>query len=717
MERFTNITKHYDWLRTTKKFADGTPMTVKTESDGSITYIAGNAIYTDEAKEFINDCKTAIGTWYWEYEHGSFDWDVRNNNVMKIFGDFLRIDLSKYDFSKHNYRDVCFWMIDLLLGENIYRGAWLYAFEKGVFPNLCKYFFKFDNRNQSVQFDGKTYDYVPLYTRGYGNYVIEMDGHYYLYDVDTGDALPVEYVYVDSILKFSYFDNYVGEIPAEHKDIVEKQLIQALKNPRKFDKITLFGGRPMQNEIILNRMYAGDYLKSDNNIGHEIINLFQADDVNTDKCEKGKYFIYINPYGSIGSSHDDKVRTVLMVRGHGEHILEVLAKTEGYLKQWVYEKYSKAKKGDEKYRQERKKIHDEHVEKLRRYHVTYGGVLLEDIFKNNQDNDIAYYVTFEAEKIIKVKEPIYLVDANYQHKVDKNKNMHKLEDLNNFSKQSLRMYVSQDKHFKSYYTLAEIINNPKLWGEAVGQVKDTDQQEDSENDNIFKIIKKEYDELVVSNMLAYYFEKYKFLFLNFVNGVLKIDISNISSMDKFMFSDILIERERSIKLKGGQKGRIDLLIKDSENRNIIVIENKIKSGINGISGNSDSYDALIKSQLTNYYNWVQEQEEYNDYNKYFYVFVPDYNKLDVDKYDFGDKYIVVYYSEIWDFFKKFKDLLKEQGNNDKRYKESFSFLEKDKYFNDFLALLEKHSQPTEDFEMEIRRRFNKIIKKIFHIKV
>ena len=684
MERFANITKHYDWLRTTEKFAKGTPMTVKTESDGSITYIAGNAVYTDEAKEFINDCKTAIGRWYWEYEHRSFDWDVHCDVVMKVFGDFLRIDFSKYDFSKQNYRDVCFWMIDLLLGENIYRGAWLYAFEKGVFPDLCKYFLKFDNRNQSVQFDGKTYDYVPLYTRGYGNYVIEMDGHYYLYDVSVGDALPAEYVYVDSILKFSYFDNYVGEIPAEHKDIVEKQLIQALKNPRKFDKNS-FGGRKMQNEIILNRMYAGDYLKSDNNIGHEIINLFQADDTNTDK---GKYFVYINPYGSIASSHDDKIRTVLMVRGHGEHMLEVLAKTEGYLKQWVYDRYSKVKKDDEKYRQEREKIHDEHVKRLSIFHVTYGGVSLENIFKDNQDNDIACYVTFEAEKIIKVKKPIYLVDANYQQVGENNEiSMYKLEDLNNFSKQSLKMYVLKDKHFKSYNTLANIINNPDLWGEAVGQVDKTEQPpKDTENENIFKIIKKEYDELVVSNMLAYYLEKGK-LFKDFAKEVLTIgEISD----------SVKIYREKPVKTDEG-KGFIDLLIEDKTNRKVIVIENKIKSKINGITEHHDINDEKIKSQLDVYYKWAKGNNTYKGFERKFYIFVPDHNNVDVDKYFSSDreaKYEKVLYSEIYDWFK----------NQKGKYK--------DKYFEDFLTLLEKHSQPTEDFEKEIRGRFYKIISEI-----
>lgn len=41
------------------------------------------------------------------------------------------------------------------------------------------------------------------------------------------------------------------------------------------------------NTIILNRMYAGSYLDEDENIGHEVINLFRDDN--------GSNYIYINP--------------------------------------------------------------------------------------------------------------------------------------------------------------------------------------------------------------------------------------------------------------------------------------------------------------------------------------------------------------------------------------------------------------------------------------
>ena len=70
------------------------------------------------------------------------------------------------------------------------------------------------------------------------------------------------------------------------------------------------------NEIILNRMYVGEYLSK--NIGHEIINLFKADN--------GNNYIYLNPYGSMSKEHNDKIKAILLVRYGGKNTMEILAK-------------------------------------------------------------------------------------------------------------------------------------------------------------------------------------------------------------------------------------------------------------------------------------------------------------------------------------------------------------------------------------------------------
>ncbi len=66
--------------------------------------------------------------------------------------------------------------------------------------------------------------------------------------------------------------------------------------------------------IVVNRMFVGDYLTS--NLGHEIINLFQADN--------GNHYLYLNAYGNFNKTHKDKIGIMLMVKSVGGNILSPL---------------------------------------------------------------------------------------------------------------------------------------------------------------------------------------------------------------------------------------------------------------------------------------------------------------------------------------------------------------------------------------------------------
>ena len=55
--------------------------------------------------------------------------------------------------------------------------------------------------------------------------------------------------------------------------------------------------------IVLNVMYNGKYLNE--NMGHEVINLFKED--------KGRNYLYLNPYGNFSSVKKGKVEKMLMV--------------------------------------------------------------------------------------------------------------------------------------------------------------------------------------------------------------------------------------------------------------------------------------------------------------------------------------------------------------------------------------------------------------------
>ena len=70
--------------------------------------------------------------------------------------------------------------------------------------------------------------------------------------------------------------------------------------------------------IVINWMFSGNYLID--NLGHEIINIFKADN---DKC-----YVYLNPSGKL-TKENSGVDTMLMVQNVGNHTVEVIAKATG----------------------------------------------------------------------------------------------------------------------------------------------------------------------------------------------------------------------------------------------------------------------------------------------------------------------------------------------------------------------------------------------------
>lgn len=144
--------------------------------------------------------------------------------------------------------------------------------------------------------------------------------------------------------------------------------------------------------------------------------------------------------------------------------------------------------------------------------------------------------------------------------------------------------------------------------------------------SLLSIIRKEYDELVFSNILAFLFEQNRNVFVDFVSEVL--NISNVKV-------DFEISRE---------KEHIDLWIEDENT--VIVIENKIKSKINGERHDIDS--EKVQSQLKKYYDYANK--ECPNKNRYFFIFTPDYNSMNLDKYETGNIYKIIKYGQIYDYY-------------------------------------------------------------------
>jgi len=398
--------------------------------------------------------------------------------------------------------------------------------------------------------------------------------------------------------------------------------------------------------IILTKMYVGEYLEE--NIGHEVINLFKSDN--------GNNYIYVNKDGRINNRYDDKVRAVLLVKHVEKGVMEIVAKAEE-LEQVMYKKSSSEEESAQQ------------VAYVDENRVTYGGVPIYQV--HNDTIEEKKTITFKTNKLRLVKKPIYLIEE--QEKMDCYDGAIFLPEKH-FSSQSLKMYYTPVAQPDDCEILEDVLNDDSLWesDNTTERIDVTDKSIDKRR-TFLNIIRKDYDELAYSNLLAFFFEENRQLFVGFTKEVLGIEGFT-----------------KNFKIIRESNNHIDLWIEDSNN--IIVIENKIKSKING--ERHDIYSEKIQSQLKEYYEYTMEKREGK--NTYFYIFSPNYNYINLSKYESGEKYSIVNYSQIYDFY------LKNAG----------SMLHIN-YFREFIDALELHSKTVDNSNFEIMKdRFISKIRRI-----
>jgi hypothetical protein len=129
---------------------------------------------------------------------------------------------------------------------------------------------------------------------------------------------------------------------------------------------------------------------------------------------------------------------------------------------------------------------------------------------------------------------------------------------------------------------------------------------------------------------------------------------------------------------------VDLWIESKED--IIIIENKIKSGINGITGND-------YSQLNKYYAIAEAEAKKNGKKTHYYIFAPDYARFDLDQFGLKQTYKVIKYSSIYDFF----------------VRETAAYIA-DRAFPDFLRGLKRHTLTLPELQFETMR--SRLLRKI-----
>ena len=388
----------------------------------------------------------------------------------------------------------------------------------------------------------------------------------------------------------------------------------------------------MSKEILVNQLFAGKYLDEGENIGHEVINLFRDDD--------GNHNLFITPSGRV-NGHD--LEYILFVRNvSARKTVEVVGLAKGI-----------------------SCITEEEMKSVR-----YAGVSLDQIFHNNTYHGIndtfSSHITFRAESFFLPSRRIFITIDNLSNLGEYTVNLSSERQV--ITPQGMREYYSDKLDMVAYSELKDLILNNELWADTTEKLF-PDGAVQNQSPTFMEIIRKEDDENIFSNLLCYYFEYSHRAFLKFATDPNLLNISDMST---------------SFEVYRETMGRVDLWI-ESE-KDIIVIENKIKSGINGIAG--DDY-----SQLNKYHERAEKEAARRNKRTHYYIFAPNYARLDLAQFGLEDVYKVVRYSEIYRFF----------------INEAETYIS-DRVFPDFIRCLKRHTLTFSELQFNTMR--SRMLRKI-----
>ena len=192
--------------------------------------------------------------------------------------------------------------------------------------------------------------------------------------------------------------------------------------------------------IVLNRMFSGSYLED--NIGHEIINLYQSDN--------GENYIYLSPDGNFDAKYKDRIAHVILTQDNGTNQDKVVGLAE--IECDVY------RKGDTALAQ---------IEYIVKNEVKYGGTYAHIPFMTNKSQqDII--LDFKAKALFKPKKEIIIdYSANGTGNNTTSAFVINVGAWLNKSRQSLKQYVEPglENQNPAYDKLVKHIKDKKLWEE------------------------------------------------------------------------------------------------------------------------------------------------------------------------------------------------------------------------------------------------------------
>lgn len=425
--------------------------------------------------------------------------------------------------------------------------------------------------------------------------------------------------------------------------------------------------------IVINHMFSGNYLED--NIGHEIINLFKDDE--------GVNYIYLCKDGKYNRNKLPKY--VIQVRRYGTRTLEVINIAE---------------------------IDDNNIEKIDIDKIKYGGCKITSLFEGNIGQEINTFITFKAKRVVKpnIDNPVYISywgnrlkdrtiigkETPYpsilpsqpillDQETDEKKSLFDVSE-------ALRNIIEYDDTEDSdYQKLAKLIESAFNKG-----IKDTTWIESDEKDKINNVdsnTKENEDtagdiykinnlELPYSNAFKYFIERDPLLLKGFCNHIKgKFNQNNkLEELCNYLNKDYKLTIRREWE-------NIDIII-EINNEWVIVIENKIFSDLNDKVANEITqldkyYKIVVSGKKTSKDKNGNEKEvdvknipaHYSRCNKIFILLTPDHNNINISQYKNWHK---IHYSLISDFLangvedksihlKEFEQMIKQHSVKDYNY--------------------------------------------------
>lgn len=401
-------------------------------------------------------------------------------------------------------------------------------------------------------------------------------------------------------------------------------------------------------------MFSGTYLQY--NIGHEAINLFKSDN--------GNYYVYVNNDGKIGKERfngpECKVEHVLLARTlEGENAVEIIGLASGL--EPVCHSHNN-KESQKEYALE--------------HNIQYGEVNINDIYSGGEQQDIN--ISFKAKFIKRVADNkrikiIFAQKGKQEVKELKVDDVKKIQLTNLNNGQTLKYFIDNTTKTLDYNVLKDLIDKKDNWGELMPPVSKRDLDQEL---SYLDVCKRTYDELAYSNAMLYFAQKYPEI--------------------TFELFDELIEKkddhEDFIALR--EKKHMDLFFYNT--KRAIVVENKIKSGINeNQKGNQlDAYVSAMDELL--------KERKINVKEKHFVILAPNYSSILKEKCQTqkmvtknGNKYKLISYKDL---HQKLSPFSKETPYSD------------DTLFKQFVKSLERHTKDFDDglYETTIVRFLERI---------